>query len=193
MSADYQLLRERIERLYNELLVIEQQLHPLVTRLRAVLGEFLGATAAPPTPTPPAVPKEEGPRIIIPAEEVPGVPAPVRRAATLNDVYTVLNDILSEFRKGILFRRYTRFFPTTAPNPITFEGSDYDLGADYDAAIIVPSIDAQIRINEPVQPDTPVIFANTALNLDNMIIRKIYYKGIVPNLTGTLYVFAFKF
>jgi hypothetical protein len=42
-STEFQLLRERLERLYNELRVMEEQLHPIISRLRTVVGGVSGS------------------------------------------------------------------------------------------------------------------------------------------------------
>ncbi|MCS7117627.1 MAG: hypothetical protein NZ957_02425, partial [Thaumarchaeota archaeon] len=146
-ETELQLLRNRLERLYYELMEIEQQLHPIVTRIRIALGEFLGI----PEPQPVAEamaerPRQESRMIIVPVEAP--APAITDRGATLR-VPTVR--LLS----------YREHWFTVAPNRITFTGADFDLGQDYDTVLLSPSIDAQIEINKPVEPTTPVIFANT--------------------------------
>jgi hypothetical protein len=190
-QADYQLLRQRLERLYSELLVIEQQLHPLVTRLRTVLGEYLGVEMAPPAaPAPEAPPHEAPARIIVaeaPAAEVP------RPTPTVDPVRALLEQLIRVFTTGIRLARYRDHRFIVAPEPITYEGNVHDLGQEYDVVILSPSIDTQIEIDKPVEPNTPVIFANAYLTIDNMVVRRIYYKGISPALIGKMSIWAFKY
>lgn len=192
-DTEYQVARALLERLYEELTIIESQLHPAISRLRSLLGELLGyppptPTAPPPTPTP-----EEAPKIIIP-ETIPkeAVTTTVKKA-TLDDILNVLLKILEQISEGVKTRRYTTHYFKISPNPITYEGSFLDLGDVFDSAIIVPTIDAQIEIDKPVETTTPIIYGNTALNLDNTKIRTIYYKGVSKTLRGTLLVWAFKY
>jgi hypothetical protein len=167
---------------------MEEQLHPIISRLRMVLGEFLGVEAAaaqPPTPSP-----AEAPRILV-TEEFAPTPAP-RPGVTLSE-RELLFMLLTEIARGIRLRGYRTHKFTVAPSPITFEGSQYDLGEEYDTVLIVPTIDAQIEIDKPVEVSTPIIKANTCLNLDSVKVKVIYYKGVTPGLTGDLSVWAFKY
>jgi len=187
-STEFQLLRERLERLYNELRVMEEQLHPIISRLRMVLGEFLGveAVAAPPPIPAPA----EAPRILV-TEKLAPTPAP-RPGVTLSE-RELLFMLLTEITKGIKFARYRDHKFVVASEPITYEGNAHDLGQEYDVVILSPSIDTQIEIDRPVESNTPVIFANTFLNIDNMVVRRIYYKGVSPVLKGKMSIWAFKY
>jgi hypothetical protein len=190
-SPEFQLLRERLERLYNELRVMEEQLHPIISRLRTAVGEFLGVEAVaapPPTPAPPA--PAEALRILV--AEAP-TPTAAPRPPELPPERTLLFMLLTEITRGIRLRGFRTHKFTVAPSPITFEGSLYDLGEEYDTVLIVPTIDAQIEIDKPVEVSTPVIKANTSLNLDNVKVKVIYYKGVTPGLTGDLNVWAFKY
>jgi hypothetical protein len=190
-STEFQLLRERLERLYNELRVMEEQLHPIISRLRTVLGEFLGVEAVaapPPTPTPPT--PAEAPRILV--AEAPA-PAAAPRPPELPPERTLLFMLLTEITKGIKLARYRDHKFVVASEPITYEGNTHDLGQEYDVVILSPSIDTQIEIDRPVEPNTPVIFANTFLNIDNMVVRRIYYKGVSPVLKGKMSIWAFKY
>jgi hypothetical protein len=187
-STEFQLLRERLERLYNELRVMEEQLHPIISRLRMVVGEFLGVEAAaaqPPTPAP-----AEAPRIFV-TEALAPTAAP--RPPELPPERTLLFMLLTEITKGIKLARYRDHKFVVASEPITYEGNVHDLGQEYDVVILSPSIDTQIEIDRPVEPYTPVIFANAYLTIDNMVIRRIYYKGISPVLKGKMSIWAFKY
>jgi len=171
-DTEFQLLRRRLENLYNELMVIEQQLHPVVTRLRMLLGEVLGVEGAPPAPAPPI----EGPRMaVITPAVTPTAPEPVRPVTVVQ------------------LRSYRVHKFTVAPAPITFEGADYDLGEIYNTVILQPTVDTQIEVDKPVEPTTPVVYAGTFMNLDSVEVRRIYYKGVSPVLTGRLSVWAFKY
>ncbi|MEM1944134.1 MAG: hypothetical protein QXE50_05955 [Nitrososphaerota archaeon] len=179
-EQSYQLLRERLERIYRELTIIESQLHPLVTRLRKTLGELLAIEEAP-TPVAEAPRVEERPRIDIPPAIAP-LPTPPAPAAPAAPRIQLVEPI-----------RYRVHKFTVAANPITFEGSNFDLGDTYDTVIVIPTVDTQIEIDKPVEPTTPAIFANTSFNLDNVAVRTIYYKGVSTVLTGRLIVWAFKY
>jgi hypothetical protein len=190
-QTDYQLLRKRLERLYSELLVIEQQLHPLVTRLRTILGEYLGVEMAPPAaPAPEAPPREAPARVIV--TEVPATEVP-RPAPAVDPTRALLEQLIRVFAAGIKLARYTDHRFVVAPEPITYEGNVHDLGQNYDVVILSPSIDTQIEIDKPVEPNTPVVFANTFLTIDNMIVRRIHYKGVSPVLRGKMSIWAFKY
>ena len=194
-NAELQVLRSRLERLYEELSILEQQLHPVITRIRTILGEFLEITphAAQMVPVP-EVPQAEVPRVIIP--EAPAGVVEVREVVprvTLVDVYQLLNRVYEELLAGVKIRSYTNTQFLEVPTPITYEGTSYDLRGEWDSVVLVPSIDAQISVNKPVEPTTPIIYANTALNLDHTKVRVIYYKGTTPGLTGKLLVFAFRY
>jgi hypothetical protein len=172
--------------------VIEQQLHPLVTRLRTILGEYLGVEMAPPAaPAPEAPPHEAPARIIVaeaPAAEVP------RLTPTVDPVRALLEQLIRVFTTGIRLARYREHKFVVAPELITYEGNVHDLGDEYDTVILVPTIDAQIEIDRAVDvASTPVIKAFTSLNLDSVKVRRIYYKGVTPGLTGTMNIWAFKY
>ncbi|MEM0232577.1 MAG: hypothetical protein QXL22_01000 [Candidatus Nezhaarchaeales archaeon] len=190
-ETEYQVFRARLEKLYRDLLEIESQLHPLITRLRIAIGEFLGISAEAPTAPPPApTPPAETRRMKVAEIEVA---APPPRPPTIESVLASISRLLSEVsEKGFKLRQYTDHKFIIAPEEITYEGAMHDLGLDYNAAILVPSIDARIEINKPVGDNTPVILARTALNLDNMVIREIYYKGLTPGLVGTMSIWAFR-
>jgi len=192
LSADYQLIRERLERIYRELLVIEQQIHPVVTRVRVLLGELLGVEEIAPTAAPPEeppVPRVEAARIIV-AEERIEAPAP---RPAVDPTRAILESILRVLTTGVRFARYTEHKFTVAPEPITYEGNVHDLGIEYDTVLLVPTIDAQIEVDRNVEPTTPVIKAFTSLNLDGMRVRRIYYKGVTQGLTGQMNIWAFRY
>ncbi|MEM4154977.1 MAG: hypothetical protein QXW52_09200 [Candidatus Caldarchaeum sp.] len=179
--TEYQLLRDSLERVYRELVTIESQLHPLVTRLRQALGAFLSIEEIEPVAEAPKV--EETAKIRIDVPTTMAV-APVQPAAAARPEPRI------QLVEPIRYRIH-KF--AIAPNPITFAGSNFDLGETYDTVIIVPTIDTQIEIDKPVESTTPVIFALTSFNLDNVAVRTIYYKGVSTTLTGRLVVFAFKY
>ena len=192
-SVEFQLLRERVERLYNELRIMEEQLHPVITRLRTALGEFLGVegVSAPPTPAPPDEVEVTTRRIMV-AEEFREMPPPTApRQPTVQDLINLL--LTTMLTKGIRIAPYSVHRFVEAPEPITFEGSSHDLGESYNALILVPTIDTQIEIDKPVETTTPVIKAQTAFNLDNIVVRKIFYKGVTPGLTGNMNIWAFRY
>ena len=166
MSSEYQLLRERLERLYDELGKALDELHPALARVHRVLGEFLGI--------PPEVPSPPPERVLVPPTVAP--------AARIEDI---LADILRNLKS------FDDHIFTIAKNPIRYQGTQHDLGDYYDAAILVPSIDAQIEIDRPVQPETPVIFAQTSFNIKHRV-RTIHYKGTSQTLQGTLSIWAFR-
>lgn len=191
-DAELQALRSRLEKLYEELSIIEQQLHPVVTRLRMLLGDILGI--APPPPAPPAeAPAAEAPRLIVPEAAAPQPTAPAPQRIGLEDIHRLLSRICEELSRGVVVRSYTKTWFFVAPAPITYEGASCDLYGEWDAVLLVPTIDAQISVNAPVEPSTPVVHANSVLNLDKVKVRTVYYKGVTPGLVGKLRVYAFKY
>jgi len=187
-ATDYQLARERLERIYRELLVIERQIHPIVTRVRVLLGELLGVEEAAP-PEAPEAPRVEAARIIV-AEERVEAPAP---RPGVDPTRALLESILRTLNTGVRPARYTDHRFVVAPEPITYEGNVHDLGMEYDTVLLVPTIDAQIEVDRNVEPTTPVIRAFTSLNLDGVRVRRIYYKGVTPGLTGQMNIWAFRY
>jgi hypothetical protein len=186
MSTEYQVIRQRLERLYSELVEAEKLLHPAITKLRTILGEFLGVEV--PAAAPPPAPPPERPSLAIP--ELARPPPTVARKKTAEEL---LEEILAVLREGVKPARYTVHKFIVAPQPITYEGNAHDLGEDYDAVILVPTIDAQIEVDRNVDVSTPVVKAWTSLNLDNMKVRRIFYKGVTPNLQGSMNIWAFKY
>jgi len=57
--------------------------------------------------------------------------------------------------------------------------------------LLIPTIDAQISVNAPVEPSTPVVYANSVLNLDKVKVRTVYYKGVTPGVVGRLNIYVF--
>ena len=191
-SVEFQLLRDRIERLYNELRIMEEQLHPVITRLRRALGEFLGVEPVTvPAPTPPPPEAEVTARRIMVAEEVREVaPPPTTRPLSMQEMMLLM---LTTLAQGVRLAVYTDHKFVVSPEPISFEGTSHDLGDVYNALILVPTIDTQIELDKPVEVNTPVIKAQTAFNVEAVKVRKIFYKGVTPGLIGEMNIWAFKY
>jgi hypothetical protein len=187
-QADYQLLRQRLNNLYLQLQEIELQLLPIVARLRSAIGGFLGVEGLGQAPAPIAPPEAPG-RVIL-AEERPAAPPPTA-TATLQDLLVRLIDLLEN--RGIRLARYRDHKFVVAKEPVTYEGNYHDLGDVYNKVLLSPTIDAQVEVDRKVEPDTPVIKAYTILPLDNMDVRTVYYKGVVPDITGKMFIWAFKY
>jgi hypothetical protein len=186
-STEFQLFRDRLNNLYLQLQEIELQLLPIVNRLRSVIGGFLevGGVGPEPAATPPPI----TPRIIL-AEERPTAP-PIPATATLQDLLVRLIDLLEN--RGIRLARYRDHKFVVAKEPVTYEGNYHDLGDVYNKVLLSPTVDAQVEVDRKVETDTPVIKAYTILTLDNMDVRTVYYKGVVPDINGKMFIWAFKY
>lgn len=188
MEEQYQLLANRLRRLYDELVEAERQLHPALTRLRRALGEFLGIEPTPIKPKPEEI--KEQPTMFIPEAWVKPIPTPPPKPrVTIEDL---LLQILAELRKGVVLRPYTEHKFVIAKEPITYEGNAHDLGGVYDLVIVMPTIDCKIEINKNVEEATPVIGSYTEVIFRDIPITKIYYKSVTPGLVGTMNIWAFR-
>jgi len=195
-SVELQTLLAKLGHLYIELTEIERQILPIISRLRSVIGEILGAEQVRPVATPVRAEAEvhvaAPSRLIMPAERPRAAPE-VRRGVTLDDVYAVLVEIKEELESGLRRRPFRDHRFVRAPNPITYEGNSFDLGDTYHTAMIVPTVDAQIEINRKVEPTTPEVKAFSALNISDTAIRTIHYKSTSPELRGELLLWLLKY
>jgi hypothetical protein len=182
-ELEYQKIYPLLERLYDELAEAEKLLHPVLTRLREILGEFLGKM--PPAPAPARAAVVEARKIEITAERTPRVEAP--------KVAVEVAPRIAEIPRVTMVKQvpFTEHLFTRVEQKIDDKERVFDLGGVYEAIIVVPEIDAYIEFDKPITDRTPPVAGGTALNAE-IYVREVHYKSAIPGMTGELSVWAFR-
>jgi len=165
--------------------ILDEIIERLVKDLTA-LREALYGKAAPTAVKAPVVAAEKRPRLFVPTGET----------ATAAGISQIIAEAAKAVQAApVAVAPYFKELPwdqhlfTTAPQPVTIKGDKYDLGRVVDFVMVLPTIDAQIEFDQPVEPVTPVITGGTIFQW-NLRVRTIYYKAVSETLQGQLYVFA---
>jgi hypothetical protein len=137
------------------------------TELISLIDAWLGVAPAPP---------EEKRRLEIPKE----IPKAIEKVVPVPPATIVKT------------KPYDEHFFTVVPKPLNYTGDYFDLGKEYDLVIVIPSIDAQIEFDKPIESSTPVVAGGTALNAE-LKVRRIYFKAVSTTVEGTISIWAFRY
>ncbi len=117
-------------------------------------------------------------------EKVISVPA-LAPGATLEAILSHLSTY------GIKDRPFDIIEPVTAPQPINDVGNMYDAGQVFDGWILNPSIDTKFSFTKMPSQNTPVISANSRMQIQ-VRAQRVWYLSQNSGTPGTLQLWLFR-